>query len=152
MCGVAVFCFVNENIAEYELKLSEIRIETSGGDLNAPFIELYNPSVDIFLSDLEFSGVVTGSVTNDSNKILAQGYYLVIYDASSGNNVSCSHCNCGDSSNLNSRYCNNAIYIGCNDVICTFDGSYVKCLFEHCIICLRLINCAIVFVFLFIEQ
>lgn len=112
---------------EYKAMITEIKVESDMSRYTAPFIELYNPSIDITLRDLEFSGVVSGNATNDDGAtILPQGYYLILYDGnysaggSGGSGVSCHECDCTQQSN--GLYCNNSIYIQCNgdDDPCSF--------------------------------
>ena len=103
-----------------------MKIESDGTDgRTVPFMEFYNPSNNIILKDLTFSGLVTGTPIPDynANATLAQGDYLVLYDAawsSGGSNVTCSECNCGK---RGIDFCSSAVYIGCDGTYCSFNPS-----------------------------
>ena len=117
------FCFLLLLfLVSYSVVITEVKVKSDGTDgRTVPFVEVYNPLEDIILSNLEFSGIVSGVPTTDDSRSLPQGYYLVLYDATysnGGENVTCQECDCthlagGD-------YCSQAVYIGCNGTNCNF--------------------------------
>jgi hypothetical protein len=105
----------------YNLIISEVQLDLESSSKGSRFIEAYNPSTSVTLTDLDIDGIFEGSITSDSSKILPQSSYLVIYDYNAPTMISCQDCSCTKSNNL----CTDAIYLpcGCSSCSCYFGGS-----------------------------
>lgn len=103
----------------YDLIITEVHVSPTNTINGSRFIEIYNPSTQVTLSDLELSGLFTGTLTNNNGIVLNQGQYLVIYDVVPTyvpQYPDCSDCSCTfNNSFVNKHWCQNAIYIACNN-------------------------------------
>ena len=66
-----VLVFITQKKGGYDIVITEIKLESDNTHgFTVPFVEIYNPSIDIVLNRIKFSGVVTGNPTADYDDII----------------------------------------------------------------------------------
>ncbi|ETO30098.1 hypothetical protein RFI_07021 [Reticulomyxa filosa] len=111
-----------EKSKKIEVYVFEVQLDLISSTEGSRFIEAYNPSTAVTLTDLDLDGIFEGKVTSDSALTLPQASYLVLYDKGAPTMVSCQDCKCSKNSN---NLCTDAVYIGCcsSGCSCYFGGS-----------------------------
>jgi len=124
-----VLCPINKAAKFTEIKPAK-KESSAWGYRWSRFVEIYNTGVDFSLNEIALSGLVSMDLGDGPTVTLAQGQYVVFYDAADDSIVTdesvvtchlcpstCTLSNCAFAGDVNAGYCwcENSIYVACGN-------------------------------------